>query len=58
MRIIRVKPAPGKMVRDPVTFQLLALEGEDKPRDRYWIQRLREGSVVEVTEQPAMKEPE
>jgi Protein of unknown function (DUF2635) len=45
-------------VRDPVTFRPLALEGEDKPRDQYWIRRLQEGSVVEVVEQPAMKEPD
>jgi Protein of unknown function (DUF2635) len=58
MTFIRVKPAPGKLVRDPVTYRHLALEGEDKPRNQYWIRRLQEGSVVMVRDQTPSKETE
>lgn len=59
---IRIKPAPGRIVRDPVTYRPLAVEGENKPRfDQYWQRRLRDGDVVKVENTPvatAESEPE
>lgn len=50
---MRLKPAPGVIVRDPVTYRPLAVEGEDKPRwDQYWLRRLRDGDVVRVENEP------
>lgn len=46
---MRIKPKLGLIVRDPVTFRPLAVEGENKPRDQYWMRRLRDGDVVKVT---------
>jgi hypothetical protein len=41
------------IVRDPVTYRPLAVEGEDKPRfNQYWQRRLRDGDVLPVTEEP------
>ncbi len=45
-RMIRIKPKLGLIVRDPVTYRPLAVDGEDKPRDQYWMRRLRDGDVV------------
>jgi hypothetical protein len=50
---IRIKPRTGMIVRDPVTYRPLAVEGEDKPRfNQYWQRRLRDGDVVPVIEEP------
>ncbi|ENU7298185.1 DUF2635 domain-containing protein, partial [Salmonella enterica] len=43
-----IKPAPGRAVRDPVTQQLLAADGEQKPRTPFWLRRLADGDVVVV----------
>jgi hypothetical protein len=54
-----VKPMPGLIVRHPVTRLPLAAEGEEKPRNSYWLRRIREKSVTEETppEAAAPKEP-
>jgi len=44
-----LKPAPGRVVRDPVTMEPLAEAGEYKPRTAYWLRRLKEGDVVAGT---------
>ncbi|MDN7871268.1 DUF2635 domain-containing protein [Burkholderia multivorans] len=58
-----VKPAPGVLLRDPVTKQLLSaapVEGVETTvvpasgmlvddYDLYWIRRLRDGDAVRVT---------
>jgi hypothetical protein len=50
---IRIKPRAGLIVRDPVTFLPLAVEGEVRPRfDQYWQRRLRDGDVELVPEEP------
>lgn len=53
---IRIKPAPGLIVRDLETFRPLAADGEDKPRwgwrGQYWMRRLRDGDVVLVNHDP------
>lgn len=49
MEKITIKPArAGLIVRDPVTFEPLPAEGAEKPRDQYWLRRLRDGDVIEV----------
>ena len=52
--MITVKPAPGKMIRDPVTQQFV---DPDKglrvdPSDTYWRRRLRDGDVVNADAPP------
>ncbi|HCW6999413.1 TPA: DUF2635 domain-containing protein [Escherichia coli] len=46
--MLKIKPAAGKAIRDPLTMKLLASEGEKKPRNSFWIRRLAAGDVVEV----------
>jgi hypothetical protein len=41
-----VKPAPGRAVRDPSTYELLPAEGRDVPDTFFWRRRLRDGDVV------------
>lgn len=43
---MRVKPAEGRQVRDPVTKQLLPAAGRDVPDNQFWRRRLRDGDVV------------
>jgi hypothetical protein len=50
-----IKPAPGLVVRDPVTKTLIKTDQvfEVDPGDLYWNRLLRDGDVVVVTQQPA-----
>jgi hypothetical protein len=41
-----VKPAPGRMVRDPRTLQLLPDEGREVPDHPFWRRRIRDGDVI------------
>lgn len=43
-----LKPAPGRIVRDPVTMTPIPPDGEEKPRDPHWLRRLHDGDVVEA----------
>lgn len=43
-----VRPREGLIVRDPETHALLRADGERKPRSRYWLRRVNEGSCVVV----------
>ena len=59
---MRVKPAPGRAVRDPRTMMLLSEDGRDvNERDPFWARRLRDADVVEdagaVGQQPARQAP-
>lgn len=51
MTILHIKPVSGLTVRDPETYQPLAVEGEVKPRTAYWLRRLKDGDVVLIDEQ-------
>ncbi|EJD1356229.1 DUF2635 domain-containing protein [Salmonella enterica] len=42
-----IKPAPGRMVRDPDTLEFLQPDGEEKPFTPYWCRRLDDGDVIE-----------
>ncbi len=48
MKTIKVKPKEGLMVRDPETREPLKSAGEVKPRNSYWLRRLKEQDVLEV----------
>lgn len=51
-----VVPAPDLVVRDPVTKEPLPAEGATKPRSRYWLRRVAEGScTVAPTSAPTKK---
>lgn len=45
---IKVRPAPGIVVRDPATRRPLSPDGETKPRNSYWLRRLAASEVVEI----------
>lgn len=46
-----VKPAPGLLVRDPVTKFPLPAEGREVQPTSYWMRRIASGDV-ELTEAP------
>lgn len=49
MEQIKIKPVSADIqVRDPETFEPLNAKGEEKPRNAYWLARLRDGDVVLV----------
>ncbi|WP_336844981.1 DUF2635 domain-containing protein [Providencia rettgeri] len=50
MSFLYIKPVSGVTVRDPETYQPLAAEGEVKPRNAFWLRRLKDGDVVQVDE--------
>jgi hypothetical protein len=46
---MRVRPAPGRTLRDPETRQLVTDDGiEVRDADPYWRRRLRDGDAVRV----------
>jgi hypothetical protein len=52
---MKVKPAPGRAVRDPSNMQLLPEDGREVPNNQFWQRRLRDGDVVEVAEARATR---
>ncbi|AMF92373.1 DUF2635 domain-containing protein [Vibrio fluvialis] len=53
MQTIKVKPQKGLLVRDPETREPLKAAGEEKPRNPYWLRRIKDQSVVLVTTKTA-----
>lgn len=54
---MHVIPAPGRLVRDPITKLPMPPEGADvDPDDLHWARRLRDGDVVPA-EKPATEQP-
>lgn len=48
---MKVKLAPGRLLRDPTTRVLMAPDQvREVPLNSYWTRRLRDGDVVEVDE--------
>lgn len=54
--MFKVRPAPGRRVRDPLTFHVLPPEGQLKPMTNYWLRRVKDLDVeVMADEAPARK---
>lgn len=52
MKIITIKPADGRLVRDPVSGREITEPVRVDGDDGFWIRRIADGDVVEVTDQP------
>jgi hypothetical protein len=52
---MKVKPAPGRAVRDPSNMQLLPEDGREVPNNQFWQRRLRDGDVIEAAEPRATR---
>ena len=50
---IYIKPVAGRSVRDPNTLEVIKPEGEYKPRDGYWLKRVKDGDCVIAKAPPA-----
>lgn len=50
--VLKIKPAPGRAVRDPKTMKNLDPAGETKPRNGFWLRRLACGDVTELDTEP------
>ena len=46
---IFIRPAPGRMVRDPRTMKPLPESGKSVERTPFWIRRLKAGDVVSAS---------
>jgi hypothetical protein len=58
MQIIKVKPADGLVIRDPLLRDFIETDGRVVEMNDYWARRLRDMDVVEVPlEQPAAEQP-
>lgn len=55
MNKIFVKAVEGRSVRDPETKNILDDVGEFKPRNGFWLKRLKQGDVVEA--KPSKSDP-
>lgn len=49
-KTMRVKPADGRIVRDPMRGDDLPVDGRDVPRNVYWRRCVQSGDVVEIAE--------
>ena len=50
---MKVKPAPGRAVRDPQqNYRLMPEQGGEVPDNAFWQRRLRDGDVVLIEDQP------
>lgn len=52
----KIKPKQGVTVKDPKTFKPLKPEGENKPRNTYWLRRVQDGDCT-IVKPTASKEP-
>ncbi len=49
MQKFKIKPKLlAQKVLDPITFKALSDKGENKPRNSYWLRRLKDGSIIEI----------
>lgn len=51
-----IKPVAGRTVRDPETLEKLHEDGEVKPKNGFWLKRLKQGDVIE-TKPPKTEKP-
>lgn len=49
---MKVKPNPGKLMRDPVTRMPLPAEGKEVPNNSFWRRRIKDGDVIAVPDGP------
>jgi hypothetical protein len=58
METIFVKPARNLKITVPVngSYRFLSEDGEPVPRNTYWLRRIKEGDVVESTENESISE--
>lgn len=54
---MRVKAAPGRLVRDPYTHAQLPPEGRNVSKTSYWLRRVRDGDVIEIDGERPAPEP-
>lgn len=50
---MNVKPIEGRQVPDPARGDVLPPEGRNVEPSQYWLRRIADGDVVEVTETKA-----
>lgn len=48
--MLRVRPASGAAMRDPQTGAWLPAEGGLVPETQYWLRRIADGAVVELSD--------
>jgi len=48
---MKIKPAPGLKVRDPDLKDYLPVDGRIVPDTMHWFRLLRDGDVVEVSDE-------
>lgn len=52
----KIKPAKaGLLVKDPETRKPLKTEGEDKPRNIYWLRRVKDGDCSVIAPKSTAK---
>ncbi|OEE30726.1 hypothetical protein A1QO_15450 [Vibrio genomosp. F10 str. ZF-129] len=44
----KIKPKEGVTVKDPKTLEPLKTTGESKPRNTYWLRRVKDGDCTVV----------
>ncbi len=55
MTDFHIKPADNRLVRDPVSGAPLRADGEVKPKNSYWLRRLKDGDVVVADQKKPVK---
>lgn len=50
-----IKPKKGFIIRDPESFEPLAVDGELKPKTSYWLNHLKHGDVEIVKDKKGAK---
>lgn len=57
-RTMTLAPKPGLIVRDPEDGRPIPEDGKTVQRSSYWLRRLRDGSVTQVTKPRTSKKSE
>jgi hypothetical protein len=52
MRITRVYPVEGRLIRHPETGEIVPPEGLEVPRAGYWLRRILDGDLTETPAAP------